>query len=269
MNFIDKALPLSREGLAAALERLEMGSGQTAALWAVFEVETSGITQGFGFRPDRRPQMLFERHKFRDATGGRFNTSDPDISGPQGGYGSLSSQYAKLGRALARCEETGLGVEPALRSASWGLGQVMGFNHQLAGFKSAEQMVAAMVRSEDAQLLGMVGFLDGTGLARHLKSLNWEAFARGYNGRSYAQNHYHIKLEEQYSRFSSGSMPSIEVRSAQAALLVLGFAPGKIDGVIGQRTRSALSNFQISHGPNATGELDSISYEKLFAVAFS
>ncbi|MCY1274945.1 His-Xaa-Ser repeat protein HxsA [compost metagenome] len=268
MNFVDKALPLSRQGLAEALDRLELASGQTAALWAVFEVETSGITQGFGFRADRRPQILFERHKFRDATGGRFNASDPDISGPQGGYGGLATQYPKLERALALCKKANLGVEPALRSASWGLGQVMGFNYQLAGFASAEEMVKAMVRSEDAQLMGMVGYLGGTGLTRHLKNQNWEAFARGYNGKSYAQNHYHIKLEEQYARFSSGSMPNIEVRTAQAALLVLGFAPGKIDGVMGQRTKGALSNFQLGHGLSASGDLDSATFEKLVAVAF-
>ncbi|CAD5109295.1 N-acetylmuramidase domain-containing protein [Zestomonas carbonaria] len=268
MKFAEKAIPLTRQGLAEALERLELASGQTAVLWAVFEVETSGITQGFGFRPDRRPQILFERHKFRDATGGRFNGSDPDISGPQGGYGSLASQYSKLERALALCEGAGLGVEPALCSASWGLGQVMGFNHKSAGFPTAKAMVEAMVRSEDAQLMGMVGFLGSAGLTRHLKNQNWEAFARGYNGRNYAQNHYHIKLEEQYARFASGSMPNIEVRTAQAALLVLGFAPGKIDGVVGQRTRGALSNFQIGHGLGANGELDAATYEKLFNVAF-
>ncbi|RJG10624.1 DUF3380 domain-containing protein [Pseudomonas cavernicola] len=269
MNFVDKARPLSRKGLAEGLERLELGSGQTAALWAVFEVETSGITQGFGFRADRRPQILFERHKFRDATQGRFNTSHPDISGPQGGYGSLSTQYPKLDKAIALSEEAGLGTEPALRSASWGLGQVMGFNYELAGFASATEMVKAMVHSEDAQLLGMIGYLASTGLVKHLKSQNWEAFARGYNGKSYAQNRYHIKLEEQYARFSSGSMPNIEVRTAQAGLLVLGYAPGKIDGVMGQRTKGALSNFQIANGLPASGELDAGTYEKLVAVAFS
>ncbi len=269
MIFADKARPLSRKGLAEGLEQLELSSGQTAALWAVFEVETSGITQGFGFRADRRPQILFERHKFRDATQGHFNAEHSDISGPQGGYGSLSTQYAKLEKAIALSEGAGLGAEPALRSTSWGLGQVMGFNYQLAGFASATDMVNAMVRSEDAQLMGMIGYLVGTGLDKHLKSQNWEAFARGYNGKSYAQNKYHIKLEEQYARFSSGSMPNIEVRAAQAGLLVLGYAPGKIDGVMGQRTKGALGNFQLSHGLPVSAELDSATYEKLFAAAFA
>lgn len=61
---------------------------------------------------------------------GRFDTVAPDISGPAGGYGPLALQYARLEKALALCEQAGLGVEPALRSASWGMGQVMGFNHE-------------------------------------------------------------------------------------------------------------------------------------------
>lgn len=268
MNFTGKALPLTREGLSAALLRLDLGSGQTAALWAVFEVETAGITQGFGFRPDRRPQILFERHIFRKQTAGKFD-DEADVSGPQGGYGSLAGQYSKLEKAVGLCQQAGLGVEPALCSASWGLGQVMGFNYQSAGFASAEAMVKAMVQGEDAQLAGMVGFLVENGLARHMKAQNWEAFARRYNGPAYAKYHYHIKLEEQYARFSTGSMPNIEVRTAQAGLLILGFSPGKIDGVMGARTRAGISGFQIAHGLPGSGELDAQTYQSIHQAAFA
>src|SRR5690606_7952472 len=171
--------------------------------------------------------------------------------------------------AIGLCRQAGLGVEPALRSASWGLGQVMGFNHQSAGFASAEAMVKAMVQGEDAQLSAMVGFLVENGLARHMKTQNWEAFARRYNGPAYAANHYHIKLEEQYARFSSGSTPNIEVRTAQAGLLILGFSPGKIDGVMGSRTRTGISGFQVAHGLPASGELDAQTYQSIHQAAFA
>jgi len=268
MKFSNKAVPMTRTGLAAGLSVLQLGAGQAAALWAVFEVETSGLTQGFGFRADRRPQILFERHKFRQFTVNQFDTSDPDISGPQGGYGSLSIQYQKLEKAIERCAAAGMGAEPALKSASWGIGQVMGFNHAAAGFASAQEMVAAMVIGEDAQLMAMVRFLDSSGLAKALKAQDWVRFARGYNGPGFAANRYDVKLAEQYARFSTGSMPNIELRTAQAALLLLGFAPGKIDGVIGGRTRTALTAFQTSNDLSVTGDLDSATYDKLFAVAF-
>ena len=269
MKFSEKAIPMTRQGLGHALDALDLGPSQAAALWAVFEVETAGTTQGFGFRFDKRPQILFERHKFREFTGGKFNVSDPDISGSQGGYGPLSQQYPKLERALALCAKAGLGVEPALKSASWGIGQVMGFNHQTAGFATAQAMVEAMVKSEDAQLEAMAKFMVGNGLGKALKTQNWAAFARRYNGTNYAANQYDVKLEQQYARFSTGSMPDLEVRTVQAALLILGYSVGKIDGVMGNRTRAALKGFQIAESLAVTGDLDSASYSKIYSKAFA
>ncbi len=268
MNFAAKAIPMTRVGLADALNRLGLESAQAAALWTVFEVETGGITQGFGFRADRRPQILFERHKFREFTDGKFNRSDPALSGPQGGYGGLVTQYSKLERALVLCTQHQLSPEPALRAVSWGIGQVMGFNHVVAGFQSAQKMVEAMVQSEDNQLLATVNFLNANDLSRHLHTQDWARFALGYNGRSYAQNQYDIKLEQAYARFSSGTMPDLELRTAQAALLLLGFGPGKIDGVLGNRTRNALKAFQTGNNLPVTGELDAPAYSKLFTTAF-
>jgi peptidoglycan hydrolase-like protein with peptidoglycan-binding domain len=57
------------------------------------------------------------------------------------------------------------------------------------------------------------------------------------------------------------------VRTAQVALLFLGFSPGKIDGVIGQRTREAIRNFRISGGLPDGNDLDSRTYETLCSKA--
>lgn len=259
---------MTRAGLANALQALQLNPGETAALWAVFEVETAGVTQGFGFRADRRPQILFERHKFRSFTEKRFDSVAPDVSGSAGGYGPFAAQYPKLQKALALCEDAGLGPEPALKSASWGIGQAMGFNHEVAGFPTATAMVQAMVESEDAQLAGMVGFLVHNRLDDALRARDWTTFARIYNGSNYAQFQYDVKLEVQYARFASGSTPDIEVRTAQAALMLLDFSPGKIDGVVGKRTRDGIRGFQISSGLPVTGELDSATYSTLFNAAF-
>ncbi len=50
-----------------------------------------------------------------------------------------------------------------------------------------------MVRSEDAQLACMPGFLKANGLAEKLLNKDWTGFARLYNGPSYWQNR-RIKL---------------------------------------------------------------------------
>jgi hypothetical protein len=263
MKFVGKGQPLTRAGLAKILAMLGLGPNDAAYIWTVVEVETAGLTQGFGFRVDRRPQILFERHIFRKYTDGRFDAIAPDISGPAGGYGTLAEQYGKLEKSLALCAKVKLGTEPALKSASWGMGQVMGFNFALAGYKTASRMVQSMVRSEDAQLAAMAGFLKANGLAEKLVKKDWIGFAKGYNGAAYWQNQYDVKLAEQYQRFASGSVPNLEMRTAQVALLFLDYAPGKVDGMIGPRTRAAIKNFRIAAGLPAGEDLDGPTYQAL------
>ena len=113
MNFIGKHQPLTAAGLGAALDHMDMQASEAAAIWAIVDVETSGITQGCGFRVDRRPQILYERHILRRETKGRFDLVAPHLSGPAGGYGGLATQYTKLEEALALCISAGLGREPA------------------------------------------------------------------------------------------------------------------------------------------------------------
>jgi len=92
-----------------------------------------------------------------------------------------------------------------------------------------------------------------------------DGLAKGYNGSSYWQNRYDVKLAEQYQRFASGSLPNLEMRTAQVAgrFAFLGLRFGKIDGVIGPRTRAAIKNFRIAAGLAAGKELDGLTYQAL------
>ncbi len=45
-------------------------------------------------------------------------------------------------------------------------------------------------------------FISTTGLVKHLKTKNWAAFARGYNGPGYAKRAYHTRMAQAYSRHS-------------------------------------------------------------------
>ena len=81
--------------------------------------------------------LLFERHKFSQHTRRQFDRSHPDISGPRGGYGAAGAhQHARMERAAA------LGRAAALKSASWGAFQIMGFNYSYAGYLDFEAFVA-------------------------------------------------------------------------------------------------------------------------------
>jgi hypothetical protein len=107
-----------------------------AELWSVLAVETSGC----GYLPDRRPKILFERHIFSRLTAHQYDADDPDISQPTaGGYGPPGAhQYDRLNAAMQ------IDWTAALKSASWGLGQIMGENFDAAGFAQIDDMVAAM-----------------------------------------------------------------------------------------------------------------------------
>ena len=127
--------------------------------------------------------------------------------------------------------------------ASWGIGQVMGFNHKVAGFDTVNALVKNMVKDENAQLLAMANFIKGNNLAGALQRTNWVSFARGYNGRDFKKNEYDTRLAAAHTKYKI-ILPDLALRSAQAALHYLGFNTEPIDGICGRRTRSALIQFQ-------------------------
>jgi N-acetylmuramidase len=75
------------------------------------------------------------------------------------------------------------GPEPALRSASFGAGQIMGFNHARVGFASATAMVEAFTASLRAQVTAILSFIGAsTTLLAHAAAGQWLPIARAYNG---------------------------------------------------------------------------------------
>ena len=249
------ATPLSEIGLKNASDQLGV---KAPALWAVLTVETSGC----GFLPDRRPKILFERHWFSKLTIGRFDNQDADISNPtQGGYGAGGAhQYNRLAKAMV------LDRTAALKSTSWGLGQVMGFNASKVGFANVDALVKASQESEDKQLGAMVAFIEQANLARHLKSGNWVAFAYSYNGENFQKNKYDEKLDFFHKRYMQGPMPSLTVRMIQLGLMIKGYGgAGFVDGWFGPGTQKALIKYQIASGLPVSGAADIATVDRLRA----
>lgn len=92
--------------------------------------------------------------------------------------------------------------EAALRSASWGLGQILGENFAMCEYNRAEEMVLAFTESEGSQLEAMVKFIIAAGLDDELRRHDWAGFARGYNGPGYKKNKYDVKLRQAYNKWS-------------------------------------------------------------------
>ena len=247
------AKPLSQQGIDAALNQLGVDA---PALWAVLTVETSGC----GFLPERRPKILFERHWFSRLTQRKFDAQMPDISNPSaGGYGAGGAfQYERLGKAIA------LDATSALKSTSWGLGQVMGFNASKVGYIDVNALVAAAQESEDTQLLAMANFIQQANIASHLQRGDWQGFAFRYNGQDFQRNKYDVKLDLFHKRYQQGPMPDLTVRSAQLSLMLLGYGgAGFVDGWFGSNTQKALMRFQVDEGLAVSGRIDDASRARM------
>jgi hypothetical protein len=244
-SFTGHAVPLTADGIA---QFTSLTQSDAASMWAVLATETSGC----GFLPDRRPKILFERHVFHALTGGAYDRSHPAISQPSaGGYGEGgANQYVRLAVALA------LNSAAALKSASWGIGQVMGENFRQCGFPTVDAMVAAMVESEDHQLAAMAAFLKAGRLSLPLSRRDWAGFARGYNGPDYARNNYDGLLRQFDAHFSWLGLPDLRVRAVQVLLSYRALDAKGIDGSMGPDTRAAIRVFQTNNELSPTGAID-------------
>jgi hypothetical protein len=179
-------------------------SCEVAALRAVATVEAGPLG---AFNDDGTPVILFERHKFEKHTQGRFhgarlpnsNAEWSLISWPTwGGYGPTSVQHAKLARAVA------LDRDAALKSASWGLFQILGENHAAAGFPDLQGFINAMYGDVDEHLRALVMFVRGNPrLHQALKARDWPVVAYHYNGPKFLENKWDSKMADAYARLTA------------------------------------------------------------------
>lgn len=191
------AAPASRGLTEADWQRAAAALGvDVAAVQAVANVEAPGS----GFLADGRPKILFEAHQFGRLTGDRYNRSHPDISSAEWNrslYVGGAGEHARLARAQSLDENA------ALQAASWGRFQIMGFNHQAAGYANVQDFVAAMRHSEGKQLDAFVNFIQADpAMHRALRNHDWAAFASAYNGPGYAANSYDTKIAAEYARLT-------------------------------------------------------------------
>lgn len=183
-------------------EAAEILNCDVAAIKAVAEVESSG----HGFLSDGRVKILFEGHQFYKHTKGAYSESYPTIC-----YKKWTKQHYSKGPnadvrgagELTRLEQAiSLDREAALKSASYGKFQIMGFNFGACDFDDVEEFYEAMQASEGAQLKAFCCFIKANKLDNYLRKHQWANFARGYNGPAYAENKYDKKLAAAYAKYS-------------------------------------------------------------------
>ena len=218
-----------------------------------------------------RPKILFERHWFRRITKKVYDESNPGISAA---YNRKANGYLGGAQEYLRLEEAmGLDVNAALKSASWGQFQIMGFNHKAAGFTKVTEFVTAMYGPPINHLNALVSFLQSKKADKFIKTgttPNFKKFATTYNGTDAIKNNYHVKLKKAYKKAAlivstrdrvqkdpmtlsisakvgkGGANHSNDVALVQF-MLNLWLPTGseiKVDGDAGSRTIKAIKKFQ-------------------------
>lgn len=175
-----EAIAISDADIANLADSLQC---HPADLEAIAEVESNG----FGWFPDGRIKILFEKHWFYKYLEGTVRTNAMKsglaraawISPSKGGYKDQATpdqRYSLLERAMK------VNREGAFKSISIGTYQIMGFNHQVCGHPSAEAMFDAFCKSEAYQLSAFAAFLKNKGLVSAIQRRAFIEVERGYNG---------------------------------------------------------------------------------------
>lgn len=183
-KFANKAAPsISNGQLQAFADRLGVTLKQIAA---VARVESSGAA----FDSWGRPKILYERHLFHRMTDGKWSPSAYS-NGQGGGYGEDS--WDKLTWAAGKAPDA------AFSACSWGKFQVLGMHWSALGYSSAFALAASTVTSEAAHYDLLCRFIEKNNLKAAMQAISTDpddcrAFARSYNGPTYANFEYHLKL---------------------------------------------------------------------------
>lgn len=205
-------------GKYLAAQAKELGA-KAKDLAAVLRVESGG--RAFG--PDGRSIVRFENHVFWSQWGKahkeKFDAhfkfdAEKSWQGHQwrkaadGAWIDCHKSQASEWEVLEFAQS--LDKDAALKSASYGAGQIMGFNHKAVGYASAEEMVKGFDAGIRPQLDAVVAFIKShPKCLKGLKEGNYELFAEGYNGTGKAAE-YGARIKEAaetYAKVTKGAAP--------------------------------------------------------------
>lgn len=149
------------------------------------------------------PKILFEAHWFDRFTKGKFRASHPNLSSAKWNkalYVGGQGEWERLYKAMKLDEEA------ALKSASWGRYQIMGFNHVNAGYPNVRAFVDAMKQSERKQLEAFVNFVKNEGHAAKVNNIGAvaamnNAFTTWYNGPGQVPK-YSALIAKSYAKYA-------------------------------------------------------------------
>lgn len=168
---------------------------EVAAIKAVVEIEAGKEMKGF-WAPGI-PVINFDSTMYA-----KYKSKAPSKEGAKGEEvpAGLTGYALKEWRLLINARKTN--AQGANMGTFWGMFQIGGFNYKLCGCSSVDEFVKLMAYSELEQLELFAAFITNAGMLQDLRNKNWAAFARKYNGPSYAKRGYHTKMAKAYQKFS-------------------------------------------------------------------
>lgn len=179
---------------------LALGDGISPALVRAFAEVESGGKSGFGLAG--LPIIAFEGHWFRRYTHAKFDLTHPMLSYPylekagtqwRVNNGNQATAWEALKTAMA------LDHDAALRSCSWGMFQVMGFNFEACGYSTVDDFVTAMKGGEIGQLQAFLGYCKQSPTCiKAMQAKDFAAMARSYNGKDYGD--YDKRIARAYKK---------------------------------------------------------------------
>jgi N-acetylmuramidase len=200
-NFKGKAKKLDDVDLPRVAMHIGAGEDEVHML---IEVETLGS----GFDKSGRPIMLFEPHVFHRNLAGMERQTAVNAGLAYAKWGARPyprDSYPRLLQAMK------INEKEALKSCSWGMGQIMGGHYKMLGYETVQEMVAAFADDEDNHLEGMIAFIKASGIDDELRVLahkkgptvpeDCAVIARVYNGAGYRVNRYHIKMATAHNKW--------------------------------------------------------------------
>lgn len=176
---------------------------EVATIKAVSDVEAGKSHIGF-FEPGK-PVINFDRAVFAR----RLRRAGINVTKARGSHPAAFAKidvrkYGSYGKAQYARLESGAEISDVIAKEStfWGMFQIGGFNWRKCDVKSVDEFVELMSQSEAMQLELFARFIRSNGMVKYLKAKNWRAFARAYNGGSYAKKGYHRRLAAAYGKYS-------------------------------------------------------------------
>lgn len=171
-----------------------------AGVLAVAEVESAGRS---GFQKTGLLTVLFEAHIFyAELKKAGLNpdvliTKHPNIISATWNrklYKGGDHENVRLAEAIKIHER-------ARECDSYGMFQIMGFNHKVCGFNTVKEFVESLETGQEAHLDAFLKFVDANPQRmKALKAKDWATFARLYNGPRYAENQYDTNLARAYEK---------------------------------------------------------------------